>query len=262
MKRWILTCSAVLVVGCAKRVPTIPPETLVTVGNKSAPAREWASVEGLCDVDRVKFGDEQQVMTQLLADWLGQTSAEADGAWDDEHLALLEEGLKALATPMIWQRDALAKAKACGFEGLGSATELNAQALRRLEEGRWLAEQVRARLALAKWKEARPAQEQAARQQHCVQKAKPPPVLYFAAEDERAVLEWAFCDGSKVVASPGNPPAWQPAPAAKKPKKEPDPKLWLDAAAKYPGESVSRAPKLPRKKVSKNDDSPEPEDLP
>ncbi|MBL8909753.1 MAG: hypothetical protein JNM17_03510 [Archangium sp.] len=266
MIRRVLLCSAVLVVGCVKRVPTIPPETVVTVGSKSAPARNWASVEGLCDVDRNKFGNEQQAMTALLADWLGQTSAEADGAWDDEHLALLENGLKALSTPMAWQRDSLAKAKACGFEGLGSATELNAQALRRIDEGPWLAEQVRARLALAKWKDARPQLEHAAKQQHCL-KANKPPVLYFAAEDEKAVLEWAFCDGSRVVASPGNPPAFQPAKveavAGKKSKaKEPDPQLWLDAASKYPSEHVSRAPKLPRKKVVKNDDAPEPEDAP
>ena len=261
MKRWLLTCSAVLVVGCVKRVPTIPPETLVNLGGKSAPSRDWARVEGLCDVDRARFADEQQAMTALLAEWLGQTSAAADGAWDDEHLALLEAGLTVLPTPMAHQRDALAAAKGCGFEGLGSAVELNAQALRRLDEGPWLAEQVKARLALTKWKDARPQLEQAAKQQHCL-KASKPPVLYFAAEDEKAVLEWAFCDGSKVVASPGNPPAWQPDPAAKKPKKEPDPKPWLDAAAKYPGENVSRAPKLPKKRVTKSDDAPEPEDVP
>ncbi|MFT3706862.1 MAG: hypothetical protein QM817_04265 [Archangium sp.] len=260
MKRLVLSC-AVLVVGCVKRVPVIPPETVVTVGGKSAPARDWARIEGLCDVDQSQFGNEQQAMTVLLADWLGQTSAEADGAWDEEHLSLLESGLKALPTPMAWQRDALAKAKTCGFQGLGATTELNAQALRRLDEGPWLAEQVKARLALAKWKDARPSLEQAARTQHCLKAAKPP-VLYFAAEDEKAVLEWQFCDGSKVIASPGNPPAWQADPAAKKPKKEPDPKVWLDAAAKYPGESVSRAPKLPKKKLAKEDDAPEPEEVP
>jgi hypothetical protein len=86
------------------------------------------------------------------------------------------------------------------------------------------------------------------------------PILYFAAEDETARLEWLFCDGSKVVASPGNPPAWEPDPTGKKPKKEPDPKVWLDVAAKFPPESVSRAPKLPKKKLKSDDDAPEPED--
>ena len=80
----------------------------------------------------------------------------------------------------------------------------------------------------------------------------------IAAEDETARLEWLFCDGSKVVASPGNPPAWEQSPTAKPAKKAPDPKVWLDVVAKYPPESVSRAPKLPKKKVAPRDAGEEP----
>jgi hypothetical protein len=263
MKRFTLTVLSVVVGvgGCAKRIVQLPPEAFVTLSGKKAPYRAWAQVEDLCAVDARLFTDEHQVMSALLADWLGQTSATVDGAWDDEHLALLEEGVRQLPAALALQQAALQKAGSCAFTGLGPASELNAQAQRRVQEAPDLVLQVRARLALAKWKEGRPAAQQAAKDETCSTKLKPPaPLLYFAAEDETARLEWLFCDGSKVVASPGNPPAWQPDPAAKKPKKDPDPKLWLDVAAKFPPESVSRAPKLPKKKVQRDDGAPEPED--
>ncbi len=262
MKRLLVTgVLALMVVGCVKRVVRPPPEAFVTLGGKKASYRAWARVEDLCAIDPNQFVTEQQGLSSLLADWLGQTSAPADGAWDDEHLALLEEGARLLPPALDLQKEALEKSAqvGCHFTGLGSANELNAQARRRVEETPWLAQQIKARLALAKWKDARPALTQTAKEQNCVVKMKPPaPILYFAAEDETAKLEWLFCDGSKVVASPGNPPAWQPDPTAKKTKKEPDPKVWLDVAARYPAENVSRAPKLPKKKVTRDDGAAEP----
>jgi hypothetical protein len=93
------------------------------------------------------------------------------------------------------------------------------------------------------------------------QKPAPGPVLFHAFEDEKSHAEWLFCDGAKVVASPGNPPAFEaPAPdaAAKKPKKAPDAKLYLEAQAKFPPAEVSRAPKLPVKRSATKDDAPEP----
>jgi hypothetical protein len=218
----LISVAAVLVVGCVKRVVKVPPEAFVTLGGKKVAYRAWGRVDDLCAVDPKQFTDEQQAMTALLADWLGQTSAPADGAWDDEHLALLADGARLLPPALTLQKEALAKAGSvgCNFSGLGSAGELNAQALRRVDEAPWLIEQVNARLALAKWKEARPAAQLAAKESNCATKMKPPaPILYFAAEDETAKLEWSFCDGSKVVASPGNPPAWVPDPNAKKTKK-------------------------------------------
>lgn len=261
MKRLVLiSLGAVLVVGCAKRVVRPPPEAYVTLGGKKVAYRAWSRVEDLCAVDRKQFTDEQQAMTTLLADWLGQTSAPAEGAWDDEHVTLLDDGARLLPPALGLQREALDKSAACGLEGLGPAKELNAQAQRRVEEAPWLLEQIRARLALAKWKAEQPAAQQVARETNCSTKMKPPaPILFYAAEDETAKLEWLFCDGSKVVASPGNPPAWNPDPNAKKTKKEPDPKVWLEVASKFPVEKISRAPKLPRKKVTRGDDAPEPE---
>jgi hypothetical protein len=262
MKRLVLVLGVLAVGGCVKRVVDVPPESSVTLGGLSAPYRAWARVDDLCAIDPQKFTDEQQALSALLAQWLGQTSAPMDGAWDDEHLALLEEGVRVLAVPLELQLASLNKSGAarCRFEGLGPAKELNGQALRRVEEGPELARQVRARLALAKWKEARPGAQQLAKDENCGTKMKPPaPILYFAAEDENARMEWLFCDGSKVWATPGNPPAWEPNPAAKKTKKEPDPKVWLEVAAQFPGEKISRAPKLPKKKAARRDDSPEPD---
>ncbi|MFZ5438402.1 MAG: hypothetical protein ACOZQL_00270 [Myxococcota bacterium] len=263
MKRLVvLGLAAVLVVGCAKRLVKPPPEAYLTLGGKKVAYRAWSRVEDLCAIDGKQFTAEQQALTALLADWLGQTSAPAEGAWDDEHLALLEDGARLLPPALQLQHEALEKTAAapCTFEGLGPARELNAQAQRRVAEAPWLLEQLRARRALAQWKQDQPAAMQRARETSCATKMKPPaPILFYAAEDETAKLEWLFCDGSKVVASPGNPPAWVPDPNAKKTKKEPDPKVWLDVAAKYPPESVARAPKLPKRRVVKDDATPEPE---
>lgn len=57
-------------------------------------------------------------------------------------------------------------------------------------------------------------------------------------------------------------PAWELASLLKKGKKEPDPQVWLDVAEKCPGENVSRAPKLPKREVQRQDEGPEPDDTP
>lgn len=272
MKRSAVAGAAVLLVavgvgGCAKRRVTPPPEAFVTLGGKRAPYRAWAQVSDFCAIEPEPFKREQDAMTALLADWLGQTSANADGAWDDEHLALLEDGVRQLPPALAVQQAALAKTESegCRIEGLGPAKELNAQARRRVADAEQLVPQVKARLALAKWKAERPQAQAAAQAQHCAAKPKAgaPPVPYFAAEDETARLEWRFCDGALVVATPGNPPAVATLPPApKKAKKQPDPKAWLDAAAAFPAERISRAPKLPRKVTRRVETSPEPADEP
>lgn len=252
-----------VVVGCAKRIGPPPPEQLLTLAGHTAPVRAWADYEALCDVKPEQWAREHDAMQVLLADWLGQTSAPADGAWDDEHLAVLEQGLTVLPEPLKVEAAALdsAKQRHCYFQSTSGLRELVSQAQRRVEEGAWLATEVKARLALARWKEAQPAAIAQAHEQSCLTKMKPKePILYYAAEDETARLEWRFCDGSHVVATPGNTPAWEPDPAARKPKKDPDPRVWLDIAARYPPGQISRAPKLPRKHVEHGDDAPEPDD--
>jgi hypothetical protein len=222
-------------------------------------------VDDLCAIDPALFKREQDAMTALLAEWLGRTSAAVDGAWDDEHLALYEEGVKVLPPALEMQQVALARAETagCTFEGLGPARELNAQARRRVLDAEASLPVIRARLALAKWKEDRPLAQARAREERCPKKPKPgPPVVYFAAEDEAARLEWYFCDGALVYATPGNPPAFEPPSSPRPPKKAPDGRRWLEAASAYPGDQVSRAPRLPRKRLARNEGDPEPAEAP
>ena len=255
--------SSLMVVGCTKRVVTPPPETRISVDGLSAPVRAWASMEGLCEISPDQWAGEHEAMQALLANWLGKTSAPAEGAWDDEHVAILDEGLRVLPEAVKTERASLdaAKTRACYFRSTSGLRELVDQTQKRLDDGAWLSKVVKARLALARWKDAQPERIATAKEESCITKMKPKePILYYAAEDETARLEWRFCDGSHVVASPGNPPAWEPDPAARKPKKDPDPKVWLDLAARYPAEKINRAPKLPRRQLERTDDAPEPED--
>jgi hypothetical protein len=255
--------------GCVKRIVQAPPEAFVTLGGQRATYRDFSSIPDLCFLDpKVVYGDVES-MAALLANFLGQTSAGPDGMWADEHVALLEEAQKALPVALdLQQRGLVQAAKAsCTFQGLTRAKELNEMARRRLAEAPGLLEVVKAKKALAAWRDGLPASQQAAKDKACAPAAKgtrppPGPVVYAAFEDEKNRAEWLFCDGSKVAASPGNPPAYEapPAdPAAKKPKKAPDAKAYLEAQAKFPASDVSRAPRLPVKRTARRDDAPEPE---
>lgn len=250
---------------CLKRIVTPPPETLVTLGGVKASARDWAKVGDLCAVDPKLVQADFESMDALLANFLGQTSAGPEGSWADEHVTLLEEAQRVLPTPLDLQKRALNQAgkAGCRFEGLHRTGELTDMAKKRLAEAPELLEMVRARKALAAWKDGLRATQAAANERVCAAK-KPSggPVVFAAFEDERGRTEWLFCDGSKVAAAPGSLPAWEPPPAdaaAKKAKKPPEPKSYLDAQAKYPRSEVSRAPKLPVKKLVRPDDGPEPE---
>lgn len=267
MKRAFVGAVVVVVVGaCAKRIITPPPEAFVNLGGKRASYRNWKRVADLCAVDPKVFDGDVQSMNALLLGFLEQTSAGPEGVWADEHIALLEEGAKVLPISLELSHDSLAHAWSlgCPFPGVTQAKDLVEQAQRRIAEAPELLPVVRARVALAKWKEQRPVAQEAARSSCPVKPAKSPAV-YFASEDEASRAEWLFCDGAKVVASPGNPPAYEaPAPAvdapAPKKGKKPDPAAYVEAAAKYPAASISRAPKIPKKKRGRDDGAAEPKD--
>lgn len=253
--------SLVALVGCAKRVVPIPPENTIALAGQTAVYRPWQQVQELCFVPEAQFVGEQQALSTLLAEWLGKTSAPVDGVWDEEHLALFEEGARVLPPALETQRDALDRAVSCRFQGLSAPRELRSQAERRVAEAADAVPLIRARLALVKWKEVRPVAQATAFDENCRLKAAPKaPILYYAAEDETARLEWLFCDGVKVVASVGNPPAYEASTTAKKTKKAPDPAQYLELASKFPSERVSRAPKPPPKKKSEDTFSLEPVD--
>ncbi|MCA2977853.1 MAG: hypothetical protein INH41_30915 [Myxococcaceae bacterium] len=268
--RFVVAAFVVVVsVSCVKRIVQTPPEAAVTLGGVRATYRDYAFVPDLCFLDPAVIHRDLDSMSALLAGFLGQTSAGPDGMWADEHVALLEEAQRALPTPLDVQRRGLAQAAkaSCRFEGLSRAKELNELAQRRLIEAPTLLEVVKAKKALAAWREGLPASRQAARERACApppKGAKGPtePVVFAAFEDEKNRIEWLFCDGAKVAAAPGSPPAFEPPPvdpAVKKPKKAPDAKAYLEVQAKFPPAEVSRAPKVPARRTARRDDGPEPE---
>lgn len=257
--------SLVLLSGCMKRVVTVPPEAFVTLGGLKASYRDWARVSDLCFVEPRRVEADFESMNVVVTKLLGQTSAGPDGIWADEHIALLEEAGRVLPVALDLQKRAVnhASKAGCRFEGLTRTTELTDMARARLAEAPGLLEVVKAKKALAAWKSERPLATDAAKEKACAKPGKTP-VVFAAFEDEKGRTEWLFCDGAKVAAVPGTVPAYEAAPAepAKKPKKPAEPKAYLEAQAKFPPEQVSRAPKLPAKKVARRDDAPEPEEAP
>ncbi len=267
--RALLMAVVLITTGCAKRVVTVPTEATMSLGGLKATYRDWSRVMDLCMVEPGTVQGDFDSMKALLANFLGQTAAGAEGSWADEHVALLEEGQRVLPTPLALQKKSIDQVRkaGCKFGGLTQIEELTDQSTRRLAEAPALLEIVRAKKAIAAWRDALPVARESAKEKAC---AAPPkgqrpaagPVLFAAFEDEKGHTEWLFCDGAKVAASPGNVPAFEAAPvdpAVKKPKKAPDPKVYLDAQAKFPSAEVSRAPRLPAKKAAKRDDAPEPE---
>lgn len=270
MKRlWVLMALVTFSTACVKRVVAVPTEATVSLGGQKASYRDWSRVVDLCMVDPAVVQQDFDSMSALLANFLGQTSAGPDGVWAEEHVALLEEAQRVLPAPLGLQQRSLEQVRkaGCKFQGLVRTDELNGQATRRLSEAPVLLEAVKARKAVAAWKDGLPAAQQTAKEKACVppakgQKAPAGPLLFAAFEDEKGRTEWLFCDGAKVAASPGNVPAFEAAPAdpsSKKPKKAPDPKAYLEAQAKFPSSEVSRAPKLPARRAAARDDAPEPE---
>lgn len=264
----VATAASVLVGGCAKEIVKPPKEQLAKVGALTASYRDWSKTTDLCLVDAKVVQADFDSTTHLLAEFLGQTSAPADGMWADEHVVLLEQAQAELPPVLKATKKSVAAARKaqCKFNGLNKVSEMTSQAERRLEDAPDLLLHVKARKALAQWKaQLVPALDAA--KTRCDQppppkgKAPPPPKadLYYAFEDEKGQTEWLFCDGSKVVAATGQPPTHVPGPEptpvkGKKPAKPPPPQDYLDAAAKRAAADIDRAPKLPSKVAKKADD--------
>lgn len=254
------------VVGCAKKIVRPPPEAFVEIAGKKASYRQWARAEALCLQDPAVFQGDLKAMNELLLTYLERTSGGLDGAWGQEQIATLEDSQFLLPTALKLEAESIdaAEKSGCAFDGLAQAKELNSMAQKRLAQAPDLLKVAKARVALAAWKEAHPALEAQAREQQCAAPSKQP-VLFHACEDEASRLEWQFCDGAKVVASPGNVPTFQPplapapAPAgkgkkAKAPAKLAAPEVYVDLASKYPPADVARAPKIPKIVPTKKDD--------
>jgi len=275
--RVVAVLGAVIVVGglgCVKQIVRPPPEAFVELAGKKASYRQWASAQDLCLQDPALFQGDLKAMNELLMNYLERTSAGLEGAWGQEQIGILEDSQILLPTALKLEAESIdaAEQRGCPFEGLAQAKELNSMAQKRLAQVPDLLKVAKAKVALAQWKETHPAQEAEARQKACGAPAKQP-VLFHACEDEASRLEWQFCDGVKVVATPGNVPSYQPPPppapepAATKGKKKASapklaaPEVYVDLAAKYPAADVARAPKIPKVVPTRKDDSgPEPGD--
>lgn len=245
MRRTLLCLAlAATVVGCGKKRVGPPPEKTLTVLGKKAVYRDWSNVSP-CDVDPRPLSGEVTAMTELLNEALGQTSADENGIWSDEQLALLEDGPIVLSPALAANETLSRMAAACQLDpsvDLKVFTELTAQTRRRLDGASGLLQKLKAKAALAKWKNDLPANIAAAKGEWCAApKPGVTPDIFFAFEDDTGRVEWRFCDDAKVVAAPGSPPTFEPPPAA---KKKPKDKPYLDSAAKYPASDVQRAPKL------------------
>ncbi len=267
---------AVLVGGCTKRLIKPPTEAWVTLGGLKASYRNWAGTD-VCLQEAAVFGADLDSMSALLTDFLTKTNDGPDGAWPEERLALLVEAQRVLPVALDLEAKALftAERASCPFTGLPEARALNDRAKQRLADAPELLALVRAKKAQAAWRAGHGPAQQAAKDKACAEAPKPgaKPAPYYAFEDTRGRTEWLFCDGSKVVASPGNPPAHEPGPAppppppakgkkAKKAPRPPEAKDYTDAALAFPGAEVSREPRLPGKKAKAREDGPEPADAP
>lgn len=253
INRTVLVClaAAVAVVGCGKKRVAPPTEKSVTLLGKKGVYRDWSQTSP-CDVEPRTLKGDAESMNALLNEVLGQTSADENGVWSDEQVALLEDGPMLLPAALGANETLVKRAAGCAFvdaDGvkapLKTLEELTAQTRRRLELSATLLPKLKAKAALAKWKEGLPAAVTAAKAEWCAAKPKPGavPDIFFAFEDETGKTEWHFCDGCKVVAAAGKPPALEPSATAH--KKKPKDKPYLDGAAKYPASDVQRAPKLP-----------------
>lgn len=268
--------------GCTKRIVQPPPAAFVQLGGLKAGYRDWSNLPDVCLVDPAVLQSDVDAMSAVLSEYLAQTAGGVDGTWSPAQLETLEKGEQVLPVALSLEANAieLSKKSACPFTGFDKAMDLNKKAADRVASLKGLAGVLRSKAALARWREALPSATADAKTKVCDAKPKAPAV-YFASEDEKGKAEWLFCDGAKVTAAPGSPPALTtqpevaaapapPPPAKKKGKKAPPPppapaavdaKAYVDAAAAYPSSDVSHAPKVQSMVPKKKDDgAAEPKD--
>ncbi len=230
------------------------------LAGKTATWHDWKATQ-VCDVDEQRVEGDFASMKDLLLSALGQTSASYDGAWADENLAILDAMPKQLPNALASVERGVADAAQCKWseqskvpELLQPLGELVAQAKRKVDGAKALADKVRAYQALTTWRDKQPAARDDAKKNWCPAKLKPgaQPDIYYAFEDENGREEWLFCDDSKVtVAKPGDPPVFE---AAASYKKKPKDKPFLDEAAKYPQDDIQKAPRAEQPAPKKDEE--------
>lgn len=259
----------VLVLGsaaCVSRNVRPPPRLEAKVGGTSATYHDYRQ-GGVCDADPLVLISELESTNLLLAKFLGSTSAGLEGVWADEHLATLEQGEKEVP-PML---DALEATwtglPSCRFEQAATLAdltrkgqELARQSRVRVKDARYLREYVVFRRELASWNESVSTRREAAKTA-CKRKRRKkaaPPEAFFAAEDEKGVQTFEFCDGATVKRAIGTSPEVTP-PEKKKGRapKAAAPEVYLGAISAFAAEQIERAPKPPRRLLPKEAEADE-----
>lgn len=243
-----------LVVGCGKKRVAPAGEQKLSLAGKQATFHDWSKVTP-CDVQPKTLVGDLDSTAALLNEYLGKTSAGAEGMWSDEQVALLTEGAEKLSPLLDATEKALAGAAKCKFdpkkdavdEPIKKAAELVSQGRHRIADAPALAQTLKARAALKAWQDKLPELRAGAKTEWCPAKLKPGavPDIYFSFESETGAIEWLFCDDCRVVATSGSPPAFE---AATTFKKKPKDKPYLDSAAKYPASDIQHPPKAGEKK--------------
>ncbi len=252
--RVFLAAAVLLVVGCGKKSVAPTSEKKVTLAAKTATTHDWSKSSPCQAEPKLVLGDLDST-SALLNDYLGQTSAGIEGMWSSEQITLLEEGVVVLPplldatekTTAAISRNGCRFLKETGFsEPVKKVIELGEQTRRRIADAPALAEGLALKASLKAWKDKQPEARAGAKTEWCPAKLKPgaPIDIYFAAEDEKGLTEWLFCDDSRVVASPGGAPVFEAAAAM---KKKPKDKPYLLTAASYPASDVQRAPRAAKK---------------
>ncbi|MHB8875471.1 MAG: hypothetical protein ACYC8T_17445 [Myxococcaceae bacterium] len=237
--------------GCGHKKLPPPIEQKLTLGGNVATYRDYRKGV-VCDMEPHRLESDLDSMNALLVSFLGQTSASREGMWADEHVSLLEGAVQALPAALDGHESALSGMRRCKFDtkaDLGETArkgeELARQSRKRLADAPGLLTWLNAKRAVEKWREAQPAAQQAGREEWCPPSPRPGAPDLFYASAEGGQTRWYFCDGSLVTAEGASPPQFLGSPAEGKKAKKPQPKPYLEAAAKYPSSEVQRPPPMP-----------------
>lgn len=242
---------AVVVCSCAH---TPPPKTQTyKLGRWRASFRDYAGSRiSICDAEPRWLFDELVSVNDLLGGLLDALPAGSDVSWSEAQLKLFGEAQPTLGSVLDAHEHNLRAVTSCGFAQKRSfpaivrrGEEYVRRARQHLAEAPRLIANIRAKEALARWRVERLHEEVKARR-GCGGRARRGAALevYFAYQDEMGESGWLFCDGAKVVAQPGGTPRLVEMPegltAAQRRRLRPA--RYLEAAARYPANMVSRAP--------------------
>ena len=244
-----------LVPGCASRRAESPPVQTLDLGSRHSPYRNYKGYN-LCAQNSAQLVAELDQVNAVLSDFLQSTSAGPEGVWAAEHLALLADGQKSLPPALGALQETYRRLRQCRLdpasglpEIVRQGDELARQSGARLDDAPELLAVGEARRAIAQWEESLPTLREKSRRVGC--KKRPggakKPVAFFATESSEGTRSWYFCDGTWVRGKTGAP-AEAIRPKGKAPPKGKDGSTpYLETAARFPPDQISRSPRLPER---------------